>query len=446
MYSEKKLAYFETVYRETKLSKPQDVNVTVTAEHLYGVAYICEQTGTKEEDPVYTRFSCRLDEITKIYINNNNRMNPIYIQCDNNIRGVISRKRIVLPCFNNSEAIVKIISDAKAEADKKLEQQREKEKNQKLKEIEARRKAMDDDFERMTSGYKDMIKPKAAADAEAKPAVEEPKPAPAPVPAETRAEPKPAPAPAPAPVTETRTAPKPAPAPAPVAEPQSSGGSITVEDILGLDDILGITPVVPANEFVMDALEDIPNEEELDAIPEEIVQKDPDEIEGISAPVEVPDEIEPSREEKKVEGFAELDTNAEIAKKLTSKSPKAAPAPEPVEEEEADEIKEEPKPVEAEEETESAEEEVKAAEAEEKAEPAEAEEESAPVVAEIKEEPKSEPKIMEKLSVVPETKGSDMSLDDFETAVKKLKTMLDNGVITESEFAVEKKKLLKNLY
>ena len=36
--------------------------------------------------------------------------------------------------------------------------------------------------------------------------------------------------------------------------------------------------------------------------------------------------------------------------------------------------------------------------------------------------------------------------EDFETAVKKLKTMLDSGVITESEFAVEKKKLLKNLY
>ena len=418
MYSEKKLAYFETVYRETKLSKPQDVNVTVTAEHLYGVAYICEQTGTREEDPVYTRFSCRLDEITKIYINNNNRMNPIYIQCDSDLRGVITRKRIVLPCFNNSEAIVKIISDAKAEADKKLEQQREKEKNQRLKELEARRKAMDDDFERMTSGYKDLAKPAPAA--------------------ETKAEPKPAP------ITETKAEPKPAPAPAPVAESQS-GGSITVEDILGLDDILGITPVVPANEFVMDTLENIPNEEELEAIPEEIVQKDPDEIEGISAPVEVPDEIEPSREEKQIEGFAELDTNVEIAKKLTSKSaPKAAPAPEPVKEEEADEIKEEAKPVEAEE-AESAEEEVKPAEAEEKAEPAEAREESAPAADEIKEEPKSEP-TMEKASAVLAKNDVNMSLEDFETAVKKLKTMLDSGVITESEFAVEKKKLLKNLY
>ena len=419
MYSEKKLAYFETVYRETKLSKPQDVNVTVTAEHLYGVAYICEQTGTREEDPVYTRFSCRLDEITKIYINNNNRMNPIYIQFDSDLRGVITRKRIVLPCFNNSEAIVKIIGDAKAEADKKLEQQREKEKNQRLKELEARRKAMDDDFERMTSGYKDLAKPAPAA--------------------ETKAEPKPAP------ITETKAEPKPAPAPAPVAESQS-GGSITVEDILGLDDILGITPVVPANEFVMDTLENIPNEEELEAIPEEIVQKDPDEIEGISAPVEVPDEIEPSREEKQIEGFAELDTNVEIAKKLTSKSaPKAAPAPEPVKEEEADEIKEEAKPVEAEEEAESAEEEVKPAEAEEKAEPAEAREESAPAADEIKEEPKSEP-TMEKASAVPAKNDVNMSLEDFETAVKKLKTMLDSGVITESEFAVEKKKLLKNLY
>jgi len=47
-------------------------------------------------------------------------------------------------------------------------------------------------------------------------------------------------------------------------------------------------------------------------------------------------------------------------------------------------------------------------------------------------------------SVVPNTES--MSLEDFESAVKKLKSMLDNGVISESEFAVEKKKLFKLLY
>ena len=152
MYSEKKLAYFETVYRESKLSKPQDVNVTVTANHIYGVAYICEQQGIIEEDPVYSRFSCGLEEITKVYINNNNKMNPIYIQCDDTSKNVINRKRIILPCFPDNDAIVKVINDAKAEVDEKLEKQREAEKNQKIKQLEARRRAQDDEFEMLTSG------------------------------------------------------------------------------------------------------------------------------------------------------------------------------------------------------------------------------------------------------------------------------------------------------
>ena len=48
------------------------------------------------------------------------------------------------------------------------------------------------------------------------------------------------------------------------------------------------------------------------------------------------------------------------------------------------------------------------------------------------------------VSVVPNAKN--ISLEDFESAVKKLKSMLDNGVISESEFAIEKKKLFKLLY
>ena len=39
-----------------------------------------------------------------------------------------------------------------------------------------------------------------------------------------------------------------------------------------------------------------------------------------------------------------------------------------------------------------------------------------------------------------------MSLDEFQTAVKKLKSMLDGGVISDAEFAEEKKKLMKFLY
>ena len=37
-----------------------------------------------------------------------------------------------------------------------------------------------------------------------------------------------------------------------------------------------------------------------------------------------------------------------------------------------------------------------------------------------------------------------MSLDEFQTAVKKLKSMLDGGVISDAEFAEEKKKLMKS--
>ena len=39
-----------------------------------------------------------------------------------------------------------------------------------------------------------------------------------------------------------------------------------------------------------------------------------------------------------------------------------------------------------------------------------------------------------------------MSLEEFQTAVMKLKSMLDSGVMTNEEFAAEKAKLLKCLY
>ncbi len=377
MYSEKKLAYFETVYRESKLSKPQDVNVTITANHIYGVAYICEQQGIIEEDPVYSRFSCGLEEITKVYINNNNKMNPIYIQCDDTSKNVINRKRIILPCFPDNDAIIKVINEAKAEVDEKLEKQREAEKNQKLKELEARRKVQDDEFEMLTSGWADIKSEKSAPKAAPAPAPEaEPVPKAAPAPA-----PKPAPAPAP------KLEPKPAPAPAPKAD-------VSVEDILGLDDILGIKHDEPKLAASMEVVEEVPDEKAIEAIPEEIVQKDPDEIEAVEIPAEVPVQ-EPKPEpikEAPVQTIETIDTAAEIAKKLTPRSaPKRPVAPK-----------------------------------EEKA--------------EVKAEPKRE------INVISDDVAENMTLDDFETAVKKLKAMFDNGMITEGEFAAEKKKLLKHLY
>lgn len=136
IYNEKKLAFFESTYRETVLSKPQEVNVTITPEHIYGQAYICDQTGTREDDPVYSRFTCGLEEITKIYINNNNRNSPIYVQCDDTSKSVMNRRRIILPCFKNNTEIVQMIESAKAELDKKLEVRREAEKAEKLKSSE----------------------------------------------------------------------------------------------------------------------------------------------------------------------------------------------------------------------------------------------------------------------------------------------------------------------
>ena len=387
MYSEKKLAYFETVYRESKLSKPQDVNITITANHIYGIAYICEQQGIIEEDPVYSRFSCGLEEITKIYINNNNKMNPIYIQCDDTSKNVIKRKRIILPCFSDNDAIMKIISAAKADVIEKLEKQREIEKNQKIKQLEARRRAQDDEFESMTNGWNDIKAEKS-----------EPKAAPAPAPkAEPVPESKPAPAPAPAPAPKAEPVPesKPAPAPAPAPAPQIEKTSVSVEDILGLDDILGIKHDEPTPFVAMDVVEEIPDEKAIEAIPEEIVQKDPDEIEAVEIPVVIPVErpIEEPVKEKPIETIESIDPAAELAKKLT---PKAAPKKHSTH-------KEEEKPV-------------------------------------VKEEP------MREINIISAEAAEHMTLDDFETAVKKLKAMLDNGMISEGEFAAEKKKLLKHLY
>ncbi|MCH5194288.1 MAG: SHOCT domain-containing protein [Oscillospiraceae bacterium] len=476
VYSEKSLAHFESSYRENMLSKPQDVNITITAMHIYGVAYIWEQKGTKEEGPNYMRFTCGLEEITKIEINRGNRNSPIYIQCDDTTKSVITRKRIILPNFSNSAEIVEVLTEAKKELEAKLEVQRANEKNQKLKDLESRKKAADDEFESMTSGYKDFkkslekppvpeVKEEPAPKAEVKPEpapAPEPKPAPKPAPAPAPApEPKPKPAPAPAPAPEPKPAPKPAPAPAlapepkpepkpapepepkpkksdpasalklapakalptkpaPAPEPKPAAesepapaiegidtkGSITVDDILSLDEFLGIHAEETPADMFMESIESEPDEESLDSsLPEEILQKKPADIEELAVPQMPEDKDEPAPAKpakKQFEGsIEELNTNVEIAKKLSAKNePKPAPK------------KEEPKP--------------------------EPKAESKP-----EEEKVSEPPIVNNDI---DKDGKDVSLDDFETAVKKLKTMLDNGVITESEFAQEKRKLLNLLY
>lgn len=128
IYNEKKLAYYEATYKISVLAKPQDVNITLTAAHVYGLGYIMEQNGTLEGDPVYTRFSIGLDEITKVYINENSKQSPLYIQCDTMNKGVLHRSRIIIPCLKNSADVVDEILTVKKQYDEKMEKSRERSK------------------------------------------------------------------------------------------------------------------------------------------------------------------------------------------------------------------------------------------------------------------------------------------------------------------------------
>lgn len=392
VYSEKKLAYFETTYKDNIVAKPQDINVTVTAAHLFGLAYICDQIGTREDDPTYTRFVCSFDEITRIYINKNNKNTPIYIQCDDNSKSVMNRRRIILPCFPNNDEIVNIISSAKADYDKKAEKQRQNEKDNKRKAIEEQKvkpqdivqKDSDDEFEDMNASFAKTAAPKPADDfsvaemlgmddivsahkeqpapeVKAEPVaapVPEVKPAPAPAP---MPEVKPAPAPAPAPMPEVKPAPAPAPAPIPEVKPAPAPAPAPIPE------------VKPA------------------PMPE--VKAEP-------APAPVP-EVKAAPKAKAAPAEDAFEKSMYVPGKKESK-PKEQPAPAPA-----------PKAVEE-----------KAAPAPEK--PA----------------PKKKAKVE---AIIPE-KTETMSLEEFQTAVLKLKSMLDNGLISNEEFAEEKKKLMQFLY
>lgn len=128
IYNEKKIAYYEATYKTGAFAKPLDVNVTLTAEHVYGLAYIMEQSGTIEGDPVYTRFTCSLDEVSKVYINDNARQSALYIQCDTVIKGGLNRKRIIVPCLKNASEAAAKIQEIKNQYDEKNEKSKERAK------------------------------------------------------------------------------------------------------------------------------------------------------------------------------------------------------------------------------------------------------------------------------------------------------------------------------
>ncbi|MCI7351379.1 MAG: hypothetical protein MSH60_11615 [Ruminococcus sp.] len=136
MYNEEKLAYYESLYRPSVLAKPQEINLTITSAHIYGQGFVCEQKGTQETDPEYCRFNCSLDQITKIYVNENKKASPLYIQLEDTSKGYMNRKRIILPCLDAIDNVIKKIYDVKAEYDELVEKRAKKEEELRRKRIE----------------------------------------------------------------------------------------------------------------------------------------------------------------------------------------------------------------------------------------------------------------------------------------------------------------------
>lgn len=380
VYSEKKLASFETIYKESVFSKPLDITVTITAAHIYGAGYICVQKGTKEDDPEYGKYVCGLEDITKISINTNNKSQPINVQCDEVEKGVPSRKRIILPHFPNAEEIMRLINDAKADYDRKHAPKKQPSEEEKQKERERLKKAADEEFLNATAGYDKQDKDKKT----------------------------------------------------------KKGEDFTVADILGLDDFTPIVPEKKAEEPVKEE----PVKEEYTAKHSDAVEID----DILEAATEADVSILEEAAEEKTSEVPLTDSFDEIVIPDTSDLPEAQTVENPgyIPSESIEEIGvvdinedviEEPKIVPT-----------------HKPEPPkqpEKEPENEPVKAEPKQE-KAEEKPAEKKEKavdIPTPKdGEKMSLEDFQTAVKKLKAMHDEGLMDDEEFSSEKSKLMKFLY
>lgn len=384
VYSEKKLASFETIYKESVFSKPLDITVTITAAHIYGAGYICVQKGTKEDDPEYGKYVCGLEDITKLSINTNNKSLPINVQCDEVEKGVPSRKRIILPHFPNAEEIMRLINDAKADYDRKHAPKKQPSEEEKQRERERLKKAADEEFLNATANYDKQDKDKKAKKVE----------------------------------------------------------DFTVADILGLDDFTPIVPEKKAEEPVKEE----PIKEE--AATEEPAAKHSDAVE-IDDILEAAPEADISVLEEAEEKHSDIpltDSFDEIVIPDTSDLPEAqaveSPGFIPTETIEAigvvdinEDAIEEPKIVSS-----HKSEPPKQPEKEPEKKP-----EKEPVKAEPKQEKPAEKAV--KAADIPTPKdGEKMSLEEFQTAVKKLKAMHDEGLMDDEEFAAEKSKLMKFLY
>lgn len=137
--NEKQIAAYTSEFRENRLAKPVDISLTVTAGHLHGRAYIWEREGTKEGDAEYQRFVCPLEEVTKVYINDNVKASPLYIQCDSHVNKVFHRKTIVVPCLENVAAIADQINELHQKFMEKYEAKQQQEMERKREALAAER-------------------------------------------------------------------------------------------------------------------------------------------------------------------------------------------------------------------------------------------------------------------------------------------------------------------
>lgn len=423
VYNEKKIAYYESTFRTSMLSKPLEVNITVTAAHLYGLAYIMEQNGTKEGDPVYMRFTCSLDEITKVYINDNVKTSPLYVQCDNMNKGVLNRKRIIVPCLPNVAEAVETINSAKAAYDEKMQKSKERMNAQKaasaeaanadaaedkMKEYERMKKLADAEFDNLPP-----LKVKAPVQETPAPKAEEKESVPAPAEAQEK------------PVYKT-------------VKPK-----VTIEDLIKINNSIEIDIIPPAEPPITGKKPAAGILEELgaDTAPaEKNLPKDSDlaaesgasdiKLEEMtvenSHKTEDPDLSDLSGiDEKSI--LSDLSENPEVKAVEEMLNSTAKPV--------VEEAAEEPAVAEAAEDayatTAVADSEVIAADDE---------------IAEAEPESDTKPEIKEVHVDFSSDDKKDMSLDDFQTAVKKLKAMHDEGLISDDEFKAEKKKLLAQLY
>lgn len=399
VYSEKKIAAYESLFKESNFAKPQEVYLTITVAHVFGQAYILEQEGTKEGDPVYSRFVCPLEEITKVYVNDKIKKPwPLFIQCDTNVKGVIHRKRIVIPCLNDPTAIAEQINEVKAIHMQKYEAAMERENQKKRTELENARM-----MEQSEKEAKSTLPPLPAAPKLTDPVPEMPAPPKAaPIPEER---PKAAPKPTSAPVSDIKSV------KALTNELEDSFKALESFDNTKSD----IKPLPKKPIFDLDNLDEAFNAKPQYAPPKpkaEVPKKpvpptDEAPVKPAPAPKpqkpaldleSIPDAVPaPMQEKKASEPVPEIKAEPVFIPEPVP----VAPAPAPVAEK-ADEAESAPEPVPA---------------------------------------PKPAP-----IPIKINPNGKAAELSEFETAVMKLKERRDSGELSPEEYASEKKKLISTLY